>query len=204
MAPVLPILGMSAPPLLALLGHQSGPASDWPITLAAALGGAAVGAGLGGWSASRARVRGGRSDLYNDLHKFHDDANDRRRGVAKGHEPVGIGELGELFRKFDRDAATTSRFDSHAVRAIWPMLNRIDEVAATYARRDVPNAQAVALARSLADDQLKRWDELVNYLWHYRRWLEWKAKKPWWSIPRDVRRGPIGPEEATTPPRRLR
>jgi hypothetical protein len=117
---------------------------------------------------------------------------------------VAAGELGNLFRQFDRDAATASRFDSRAVRAIWPMLNRIDDIAARYAARERPNDQAVELARDLANEQQPPWDELVNYLWHYRRWLEWKATKRWWSVYRNVQKGPMGPEEAPSPTRRLR
>jgi hypothetical protein len=177
---------------------------DWYVAVVAAFGGAAIGAGLGGWFAFRERVRGARSTLYGHLHTFHDIANDRRRLVQQRGEPAATDDLGKLFRQFDRDAAISSRFDARAVRGVWPMLERIDEVAARYALRDRGNEQAASLARDLAQEQQNHWDELVNYLWHYRRWLEWKATKRWWSIYRNVKMGPIGPDEAPDPPRRLR
>jgi hypothetical protein len=178
-------------------------AGDWPVAILAAFGGAALGAGLGGWFTRRERLRATRGRLYIDLCTFHDAANARRDSL-KGGQPVGTGELGDTFRSLDRDAATASGFDSRAVRAIWPMLRRIDEVSGRYADRGEENARAAPLAARLVEEQREHWDCLVNYLWRYRRWLEWKATKPWWSLYRKVNRGPIGPVEEPSLPWRLR
>lgn len=180
--------------------------SEWVIALLGAFGGAAVGAALGGWFTFRERVRSSRSQIYSRLVAFHDDANDLRRRVAESGEPVATGAaLRERFRTVDAEAAVASRFDREAVRALWAMLDRVEEASTEYARRgDTPNADAVALARSLAAVQASRWDGLVDYVWDYRRWLEWKASKRWWSFRYRSTPRPITADEAGRPPKVLR
>lgn len=195
---------------------------DWAeltlVTAISAFFAAAAGAALGGLFTWKQRLRASRSQLYQDLVRFHDNANDRRTSVAKNKEPVGTGyggfidqltdepvSLGLLFREFDRHAATSSRFDRDAVRSIWPMLNKVDAINTKYASRgDIPNAEAAPMARSLATDQLAIWDELDSYLWRYRLVLEWIATRhmwPFWGKPASTR---PDPSSLPPPPKRLR
>jgi hypothetical protein len=187
---------------------------SWAPALFASFAGALAGAGLGGWFTRHERLRGARSSLYLDLYDFHDEANDRRTAVRDKKEPLDTGfnsetggNLGKMFRAFDRDAATASRFDSETVRAIWAQLNAIEAVNRKYAQRgDIPNDEAKALAVSTATEQLALWDALHAYLWRYRRWLEWKATRGllWLMFNRRPETGESDPEDPPQPPRTLR
>jgi hypothetical protein len=87
-----------------------------------------------------------------------------------------------MFKTADIEAAMASGVDSRKVRAIEGRLNRIDEAEKPYSERGtVSNEEATELARSATEKQLPVWKELTEYLADYRRWIEWKLTKRWWS-----------------------
>lgn len=161
---------------------------EWvAATVVAAFIAAFLGAAAGWWLQRGAQLRAARVRVYEEhLSPFHDLVAQKCAGVAKSGEPTSPDPVSALLSPFAVAATVASGKDRKKVTPIWGKLDRISKKyrafqgeANKYDRGDPRFEETYRKHAGIAQPM---WDELNEYLWEYKGWLEWKFTKGLFSF----------------------